>query len=266
MKLIKLRTVTIVFISIRQAPKRLQKETTLKEDSLEGRGQCQSSGKSDVAYAYQCYVEEKCPLILNYFLKNLEIRSLKEYRNVSISVSQSYDSQHRPTETFNMFKLVVLSALIAIAVAHPPAYYYEAAPVAVKSVVVPAAVSSTYRQDVVSKPATVTYSAPAVVAAPVAKAVVAEPVAVAAPVVAKTVVAPAAVSSTYRSDVVRKPATVTYAAAPVVAKAVVATPVVAAPAAYAYSAPAAYAYPAPAAYSYSAPVAHAYSAPSVHAW
>ncbi|XP_049819014.1 cuticle protein 38-like [Aethina tumida] len=94
-----------------------------------------------------------------------------------------------------MFKLVVLFALVAVAVAKPgylgahlgysalsaplvhSAPLAVAAPVAVAhSVAVPAAVSSTYRKDVISKPIVATYAAPAVVAAPlVHKTIVAAP-------------------------------------------------------------------------------------------
>jgi hypothetical protein len=84
-----------------------------------------------------------------------------------------------------MFKLVVLSALVAIVAAKPGGllgYSAIAAPavVAAPAVAVPAAVSHQYRTDVISKPVVATYAvapivqktviaaAPAVVAAPVA--------------------------------------------------------------------------------------------------
>ncbi|XP_066260804.1 uncharacterized protein [Euwallacea similis] len=116
-----------------------------------------------------------------------------------------------------MFKLVVLSALLAVVAAKPSLYHEVAAPVIAKTYVAPAALSSTYREDVISKPAAVAYAAPVVhesiaVAPVVAKTVVAEPVAYAAPVVAKTVVSPVALSHTYREDVISKPAAVAYAA------------------------------------------------------
>lgn len=100
-----------------------------------------------------------------------------------------------------MFKLVVLFSLVAVAVAKPSvglAYSSIVAPVAA----VPAAVSHSYRADVISKPIIAAYSAPAIVAAPfIQKSVVAAPLAV-----------PAAVSHTYRSDFISKPLLATYAA------------------------------------------------------
>ncbi|KAG5878036.1 hypothetical protein JTB14_014215 [Gonioctena quinquepunctata] len=95
-----------------------------------------------------------------------------------------------------MFKLVVLFALVAVAVAKPsglalvaPAVTAYAAPVLQ---VVPGAVSHSYRSDVIRKPVVTAYTAPAVVAAPIAL--------------------PAAVSHSYRSDVISKPWVASYSA------------------------------------------------------
>ncbi|CAH0547457.1 unnamed protein product [Brassicogethes aeneus] len=130
-----------------------------------------------------------------------------------------------------MFKLVVLSALAAVAVAKPGYLgshlgYSAVAPLAVHthSYAVPAAVSSTYRKDIVSQPWVQTYAAPVV----------------SAPIIQKTILAPAAVSSTYRKDIVSKPIISTYAAPAYVAAPVVHKTIVSAPA-YAYSAPLSYA-------------------------
>ncbi|RZC33000.1 hypothetical protein BDFB_008131 [Asbolus verrucosus] len=90
-----------------------------------------------------------------------------------------------------MFKLVVLSALVAIVAAKPGGlvgahlgYSAIAAPavaVAAPSVVVPAAVSHQYRTDVISKPLIATYAAtPIVQKTVVATAPVAAPLAYAA--------------------------------------------------------------------------------------
>ncbi|KAL1498273.1 hypothetical protein ABEB36_009097 [Hypothenemus hampei] len=175
-----------------------------------------------------------------------------------------------------MFKLVVLSALVAVAIAKPSGLI---APVVTNTYVAPAAVSSTYREDVIHKPAAVAYAAPApvVYSAPV---VAPAPVVAAAPVVAKTVVAPAAVSHTYREDVVSKPAAVAYAA-PAVSYAAPAVSYAAPAVSYAapavsYAAPVAYAAPAAVSSSYrsdiiSSPVVSAHAvyaaaAPAVHAW
>ncbi|XP_060528296.1 cuticle protein-like [Cylas formicarius] len=169
----------------------------------------------------------------------------------SVHACQLFDSQHRPTNNFKMFKLVVLSALVAITVAKPSGVLHGAVQVATPiAYSVPAAVSHTYREDVIRKPAKVAaYAAPVVqkVATYAAPAVASY----AAPVVAKTVVAPAAVSHTYRQDVIAsKPTLVAKAvvaepvvvAAPVVAKSVEVVPAVAAYAAspVAVAAPVAY--------------------------
>ncbi|CAG9864906.1 unnamed protein product [Phyllotreta striolata] len=99
-----------------------------------------------------------------------------------------------------MFKLVVLFALVAMVAAKPSGLFVEtySAPLVHA---VPAAVSHTYRQDVISKPAVVAYSAPAVVHA--------EPVVHAAPIVHAV---PAAVSYSHRSDVISKPVIAAYSA------------------------------------------------------
>lgn len=103
-----------------------------------------------------------------------------------------------------MFKLVVLSALLAVVAAKPG---YLHAPVAYAApVAVPAAVSHQYRTDVISKPVVAAYHA-----APVAYA--APAVAYAAPAVAY----PAAVSHQSRVDVYSKPVIASYAAPAVVA-------------------------------------------------
>ncbi|XP_056640879.1 pupal cuticle protein G1A-like [Diorhabda sublineata] len=113
-----------------------------------------------------------------------------------------------------MFKLVVLSALLALTVAKPsgvwlgnPVVETYSAPVVAA---VPSAVSHTYRKDVISEPAVVAYSTPVV-----QKYIATAPV-VAAPVVQKYVAAPvavpAAVSHSYRSDIVSKPVVAAYAA------------------------------------------------------
>ncbi|KAG5878028.1 hypothetical protein JTB14_014207 [Gonioctena quinquepunctata] len=94
-----------------------------------------------------------------------------------------------------MFKLVVLFALVAVAVAKPsgllvaPALTAYAAPVVE---VLPGAVSHSYRSDVISKPVVTAYAAPALVAAPIAL--------------------PSAVSHSFRSDVISKPLVATYSA------------------------------------------------------
>lgn len=88
-----------------------------------------------------------------------------------------------------MFKFVVLCALVAAAAAKPSgalAYASYAAPlqVAAPAVAVPAAVSHSYRTDVISKPIVATFAhQPAVVAAPIVErtAVVAAPAQVVAP-------------------------------------------------------------------------------------
>ncbi|CAH0547459.1 unnamed protein product [Brassicogethes aeneus] len=138
-----------------------------------------------------------------------------------------------------MFKLVVLSALVAFAVAKP-GYLgghlgYSLAPLAVQThnYAIPSAISSTYRKDIVSQPWVQTYAAPVV----------------AAPIIEKTILAPAAVSSTYRKDIVSKPIISTYAApayvsAPVVHKTIVSAPT----------------------YANSAPFSYGTHVPSVYAW
>ncbi|CAH1100349.1 unnamed protein product [Psylliodes chrysocephalus] len=101
-----------------------------------------------------------------------------------------------------MFKLVVLSALVAIAVAKPSGWVASAPLVETYSVpvvaAVPSAVSHSYRKDVISKPVVAAYAAPAVVATPVIQKIVA-PVAV-----------PAAVSYSHRSDIISKPLVAAY--------------------------------------------------------
>lgn len=96
---------------------------------------------------------------------------------------QSPFSGPRNTDLRNriMFKLVVLSALLAIAAAKP-SFYHDA-------VAVPAAVSHQSRVDVYSKPLVTAYSAPLVATAPV----------LASP---KVVALPAAVSHQSRVDVI----------------------------------------------------------------
>ena len=189
-----------------------------------------------------------------------------------------------------MFKLVVLCALVAIAVAKPGLHHEVVEISAPVAYALPAAVSHTYRKDVISKPAAVTYVAPAVVQ----KAVVASPVAYAAPVavrnryrsakvVSQTYVAPAAVSHTYREDTISKSA-VAYHAPAVVAAPVVQKTIVAAPVAYAVPSAVSHSYrsdvyskpivaktivaTAPAHYEYAAPAHFAYAAhaPVVNAW
>ncbi|KAG5878035.1 hypothetical protein JTB14_014214 [Gonioctena quinquepunctata] len=91
-----------------------------------------------------------------------------------------------------MFKLVVLFALVAVAVAKPSGWSVVDPVVGV----VPGAVSHSYRSDVFSKPVVTAYAAPALVAAPVYQKIV-------APV-------PAAVSHSYRSDVIEQPWVSTY--------------------------------------------------------
>ncbi|EFA00232.1 cuticle protein 19.8 precursor [Tribolium castaneum] len=79
-----------------------------------------------------------------------------------------------------MFKLVVLSALVAIVAAKPGGLLgysaYAPAVVAAPAVAVPAAVSHQYRTDVISKPVVATYAAPIV-----QKTVVAAPAVYSAP-------------------------------------------------------------------------------------
>lgn len=85
-----------------------------------------------------------------------------------------------------MFKLVVLCAFVAVAVAKPGYYGHGApivavhaapaivaAPIVEKVVAVPAAVSHTYRKDIISEPVVAAYAAHAVPV--VAKTVVAAP-------------------------------------------------------------------------------------------
>ncbi|KAG5878032.1 hypothetical protein JTB14_014211 [Gonioctena quinquepunctata] len=94
-----------------------------------------------------------------------------------------------------MFKLVVLSALVAVVVAKPSGLFVAPAVTAYASPivqVVPGAVSHSYRSDVISKPIITAYAAPAIVAAPIAL--------------------PAAISHSYRSDVISKPWVATYSA------------------------------------------------------
>lgn len=74
-----------------------------------------------------------------------------------------------------MFKLVVLSVVLAVVAAAPTPGFLHAAPVAVAApLAIPAAVSHTSRIDIHSKPIIATYAAPlvahhAVVAAPIVK-------------------------------------------------------------------------------------------------
>ncbi|KAG5878040.1 hypothetical protein JTB14_014219 [Gonioctena quinquepunctata] len=113
-----------------------------------------------------------------------------------IEVKKSVSRLATQTYLANMFKLVVLSALVAVAVAKPsglavvaPAFTSYTAPALG---LVPGAVSHSYRSDVISKPVVTSYAAPAVVAA--------------APVLEKVwapVAAPAAVSHSYRSDLLQ---------------------------------------------------------------
>lgn len=182
-----------------------------------------------------------------------------------------------------MFKLVVLFALAAVAVAKPhgatvalplvahsyiasaPVSYVAAAPVVAQTYIAPAAVSSTYREDIISKPAAVVAPVETkeeVISEPVvveAKAAIVEPTTVApvetttAEVKAKAVeaealeveavAAPAAVSSSYREDIISKPAAVAYSL-PVVQNTI------------AYAAPVAY---------HAAPVAY-HAVPTFQAW
>lgn len=100
-----------------------------------------------------------------------------------------------------MFKLVVLSALLAVVAAKPGFLHAPAVAYAAPAVAVPAAVSHQYRTDVISKPIVATYAAaPVVHAAPA--------LAYAAPAVAL----PAAVSHQSRVDVYSKPVFAAYAA------------------------------------------------------
>ncbi|XP_050519504.1 uncharacterized protein LOC114340796 [Diabrotica virgifera virgifera] len=103
-----------------------------------------------------------------------------------------------------MFKLVVLFALVAITVAKPSGLLLSSPLVETYSAplvaAVPAAVSSTYRKDIISKPVVAAYSAPAIYAEPLVEKYIA-PVAL-----------PAAVSHSYRSDLVSSPVVAAYAA------------------------------------------------------
>ncbi|KAJ8958167.1 hypothetical protein NQ318_006106 [Aromia moschata] len=168
-------------------------------------------------------------------------------QTVSVFVSQSLDPQHRPLPECSSWWCCPLS--LAVAAAKPSgigAVAYSSVlstPIVHKTIVapapvaVPAAVSSSFRTDVISKPVVAAYAAPAVVAAPVVQ----KTVVAAAPVVAPAPVAiPAAVSSSYRTDVINsRPVVAAYAApvfqktvvAPVVQKTVVAAAPVAVPAA-----------------------------------
>lgn len=79
-----------------------------------------------------------------------------------------------------MYKLVLLCALVACVAAKPTLLAYSA-PVAVAApIALPAAVSHTYRHDIVSKPVIAAYAAPAIVAAPVVHTAAVHPVAYAA--------------------------------------------------------------------------------------
>lgn len=101
-----------------------------------------------------------------------------------------------------MFKLVVLSALVAVAAAKPSGFGLAYSSIYTPVAAVPSAISHTYRSDVISKPIVAYAHAPALYAgAIVQKAVVAAPLAV-----------PAAVSHTYRSDIISKPVIAAYAA------------------------------------------------------
>lgn len=107
-----------------------------------------------------------------------------------------------------MFKLVVLFAVAAVAVAKP-GYLHDhypviAAPI-VQKVIAPAAVSHTYRKDIISEPIIAHHAHHAVPVVPVIQKVVA-PIAV----------APAAVSHTYRKDIISEPV-IAHHAVPVVA-------------------------------------------------
>jgi len=194
-----------------------------------------------------------------------------------------------------MFKLVVLSAFVAVAVAKPGVV----APVVAQTYITPAAVSHTYREDIIKKPAVVAYSAPivaeqvgpaiakTVVDAPlvvdpfVAKAptaVITKPEVAAEPVAAKSIEVPAPVVAEPVAPVVVKAApAATVVATPIEAKTIIAPAAVShtyrediinKPATIAYAAPAV-AYTAPVVYSapvaYAAPAAYAY-APAVQAW
>lgn len=152
------------------------------------------------------------------------------------------------TDLFKMYKLVVLSALFAVAFAAPkPGHLAAAAPLAyaAPAVALPAAVSHQSRVDVYSKPVVTAYAAAPAVAAYSAPAVAAYSAPAIAAYSAPAVALPAAVSHQSRVDYVSKPLVAAYAA----------------PAAYAaYAAPAAYAAaPAPLAYAghygYAAPAA-----------
>lgn len=160
-----------------------------------------------------------------------------------------------------MFKLVVLSVLLAVAAAKP-SYTHGA-------FAIPAAVSHQSRVDVISKPVVAAYAAAPVVAA--------------APALAYSAV-PAAVSHQSRVDVISKPAVLsTYAAAPLVAQTYVkSAPYVAAAPALAYSSlPAAVshqsrvdvinpsyvsAYAAAPVLSHTAPLVSAYSSPYTYGY
>lgn len=135
------------------------------------------------------------------------IRSLFKYIRHSeffdcISSSQLVSRLATQTYFIKMFKLVVLFALVAVAVAKPSlglGYSAFVAPVAA----LPSAVTHTYRADIISKPVVTAYAAaPAFVSAPIiAKSYVAAPLAV-----------PAAISHTYRRDFASKPVIAAYAA------------------------------------------------------
>nr|XP_023023138.1 cuticle protein 38-like [Leptinotarsa decemlineata] len=172
---------------------------------------------------------------------------------MSISFCQSVPRLATQTFFAKMFKLVVLSALVAVAVAKPSGLAHSALAYSSPLVeVVPGAVSHSYRSDVISKPVVAAYAAPAVVAAPV---------------VQKVLAVPAAVSHSYRSDVISKPVVAAYAA-PIVEKIVAP---VAVPAAVSHSfrsdvisKPLVAAYSAPAVVS--SHLAYAAHVPAVHAW
>lgn len=122
-----------------------------------------------------------------------------------------------------MFKLVVLSVLVAIAAAKPSySHGYSAIvePAIAHTAIIsgPAAVSSSFRKQVINEPILSVHASPAVVAT---EEIVAVPLIKEA---VEPVKIPAAVSSTYRKDIISKPIVATYAA-PIV-KEVVAAPLV----------------------------------------
>ncbi|XP_028147374.1 uncharacterized protein LOC114340799 [Diabrotica virgifera virgifera] len=93
-----------------------------------------------------------------------------------------------------MFKLVVLFGLAAVVAARPSGWETPVVSYSLPAVAVPAAVSSTYRRDVINKPV-IAYSAHPVVAAPVVHNVVSSPV----------LPLSAAATHSFRSDLVSSP-------------------------------------------------------------